>query len=31
VARTAVEADALSTAMLVEPRRFSGVVRAWTV
>ena len=31
VARTAVEADALSTAMLVEPRRFSGVVRASTV
>jgi thiamine biosynthesis lipoprotein ApbE len=31
IARTGIEADALSTAMLVEPRRFSGVVRAWTV
>jgi FAD:protein FMN transferase len=31
VARTALEADALSTAMLVEPRRFAGVLRAWVV
>jgi thiamine biosynthesis lipoprotein len=31
VARTGLEADALSTAMLVEPRRFPGVLRAWTV
>ena len=31
VARSGLEADALSTAMLVEPRRFPGVLRAWTV
>jgi thiamine biosynthesis lipoprotein len=31
VAGTALEADALSTAMLVEPRRFPGVLRAWSV
>lgn len=31
VARTALEADALSTATLVEPRRFPGVLRVWTV
>jgi thiamine biosynthesis lipoprotein len=29
VARTGLEADALSTAMLVSPRRFAGVVRAY--
>jgi thiamine biosynthesis lipoprotein ApbE len=31
VARTGLEADALSTAMLVNPRRFGGVVRSWVV
>ena len=31
VARTGLEADALSTAMLVDPRRFAGVVRSWVV
>jgi thiamine biosynthesis lipoprotein len=29
VARTGLEADALSTAMLVSPRRFAGVVRSY--
>jgi thiamine biosynthesis lipoprotein len=31
VARTGVEADALSTAMLVTPVRFPGVLRSWVV
>jgi len=31
VARTGVEADALSTAMLVTPTRFPGVLRSWVV
>jgi thiamine biosynthesis lipoprotein len=31
VARTGLEADALSTAMLVSPRRFPGVVRSYVV
>jgi thiamine biosynthesis lipoprotein ApbE len=31
VARTGLEADALSTAMLVTPGAYPGVVRAWTV
>jgi thiamine biosynthesis lipoprotein len=31
VARTGLEADALSTGMLVNPRRFGGVVRSWVV
>lgn len=31
LARTGLEADALSTAMLVAPARYPGVVRAWTV
>jgi len=30
-ARTGIEADALSTAMLVAPARYRGVTRAWTV
>ena len=31
LARTGLEADALSTAMLVTPGAYSGVARAWTV
>jgi thiamine biosynthesis lipoprotein len=31
LARTGIEADALSTATLVRPASYSGVVRAWTV
>jgi thiamine biosynthesis lipoprotein len=31
VARTGIEADALSTAMLVSPRRFRGVLRSYRV
>jgi len=31
LARTGLEADALSTAMLVAPARYAGVVRAWTI
>jgi FAD:protein FMN transferase len=31
LARTGIEADALSTALLVAPSSYAGVVRAWTV
>jgi thiamine biosynthesis lipoprotein ApbE len=31
VARTGLEADALSTAMLVMPKKFRGVVRSYVV
>jgi thiamine biosynthesis lipoprotein ApbE len=31
LARTGIEADALSTATLVRPASYTGVVRAWTV
>jgi thiamine biosynthesis lipoprotein len=30
-ARTGIEADALSTAMLVAPARYSGITRAWAI
>jgi len=31
VARTGLDADALSTAMLVDPREFEGVLRSWVI
>ena len=31
LARTGLEADALSTATLVSPSRYAGVLRSWTI